>query len=262
MNYLQQTGKEVLLCILALLFSTTLFAWGKTGHEITAEIAVSLLSDKAKDNLYACLGNTTIQEASVWMDQIKSDHRYDFMKPWHYINIEEGGTYDSTQKDNIIYTLKNVFRELSSHDHTLTAEKKKEDVMILIHLMGDIQQPLHVGYGSDKGGNTVQVRFNGRGTNLHRLWDSDIIEYENITTASVLAQEKHIARKGSVKRLKITPRDLEQYMYENRSLLKDVYNFKGHKIGSSYADKNKDLIEHQLYNGGVRLAAMLETIFG
>ena len=58
--------------------------------------------------------------------------------------------------------------------------------MIIFHLIGDMHQPLHTGYPEDKGGNTIQLTFKGGGTNLHHLWDSDLIEAEDITTEKCL----------------------------------------------------------------------------
>ena len=54
------------------------------------------------------------------------------------------------------------------------------DLLELFHLIGDLHQPLHVGFGEDKGGNTFEVQFNDKGSNLHKVWDSEIIEYKNL----------------------------------------------------------------------------------
>ena len=67
-----------------------IFAWGRTGHHLIAEIAASIMNESAKANVQKYLGNISFEEASVWMDEMRSDHQYDYMKPWHYINIEKG----------------------------------------------------------------------------------------------------------------------------------------------------------------------------
>lgn len=234
-------------------------AWGREGHQIIAGIAEDLLSPNAKKNLQLCLGATTIGQASTWMDEQRGDHDYDHMKPWHYINIEKGRQYDPASEDNIIWALNKVFGELQ-HREKLSIEQARTDAMVLIHLMGDLQQPLHVGYGSDKGGNTLQVQFGGKGTNLHHVWDSDIIGSEGITKASVMKTGTSITS-ADMEHLPVKAGDFVTYMNENRALLDGIYNFNGHKLPDDYGSKNKSMVESQLRNGGIRLAAVLDYLF-
>jgi hypothetical protein len=129
-----------------------------------------MLSDKTRANVTAFLGSTSFDEASVWMDEMRSNHAYDYMKPWHYINIEKGNSYILNPDENIINELLSKQKELSNLK-SLNAEQIKTDLMILFHLIGDLHQPLHAGYGIDRGGNTIEINFQGEATNLHALWD-------------------------------------------------------------------------------------------
>ena len=80
----------VFLTASMLFFTITSFGWGRTGHHIIAEIAQSIMNEHAKENVQKYLGSTSFEEASVWMDEMRSEGKYDYMKPWHYINIEKG----------------------------------------------------------------------------------------------------------------------------------------------------------------------------
>src|ERR1019366_3494393 len=154
-------------------------AWGKEGHHIVAEIAYAMLSDKTRANVTAWLGTTTFDEASVWMDDMRQDPAYDYMKPWHYINIEKGASYAPGGADNIVSILLAKQNELSNMKD-LSAQQTKTDLLILFQLIGDLHQPLHDGYAADRGGDSIQINFQGQPTNLHALWDSKIIQEQKI----------------------------------------------------------------------------------
>jgi hypothetical protein len=129
---------------------------------------------------------------------------------------------------------------------------------ILFHLVGDIHQPLHVGYGEDKGGNTIDVDFLGKSTNLHHVWDSDIIDVSGITLNGCLKLANSLPKKEVQALQKVSPLD---WMNDSRALLPEVYNFKDHMITQEYVDINKEVVKKQLLKGGIRLAAVLHQCF-
>ena len=231
-------------------------AWGAVGHKITAQIAYSKLNQSTKDSLVKYLGETSIQEASVWMDEVRSDHSFDYMKPWHYINIEKDAKYDPASTDNIIWALNKVISELKDRQK-LSKEQTTQDLKILIHLMGDLSQPLHVGYGIDKGGNSVKLLFLGKESNLHKAWDSEIIKEEHMTAETIL-QNMGSAREYNEHVEKI---DLIAWMNASRSFIPIVYSFKDDAISDAYIKKATVVIGHQLALSGFRMAFVLEEIF-
>jgi hypothetical protein len=89
------------------------------------------------------------------MDNIKDDHSYDYMKPYHYVNFDKSAEVVERLGSNIIFILNQTIKELQNNKN-LTKEEIKTKILIVFHLVGDLHQPLHVGYGSDKGGNTIQ----------------------------------------------------------------------------------------------------------
>ena len=161
-----------------------LLAWGHTGHQLVAELAMHQLSDATRVKVERILNGMTPAQAGSWMDEVRSDAQYKYTAPWHFVNIDAGQSYKPAPGGDIITALNKAYTELQ-HIEDLTQEQVKFDVLVLFHLCGDLMQPLHVGYGSDKGGNTYQVHYNGKGTNLHSVWDSRIIESQGITLDQV-----------------------------------------------------------------------------
>ena len=111
------------------------------------------------------------------MDEIRSDSLYDFTSDWHWVTVPDGQNYAQTEKNpkgDVIFTIERIITELKSKK--LSAKQESEYVKMLIHLVGDIHQPLHVGGGADRGGNEVKLMWFRVESNLHRIWDSDMID--------------------------------------------------------------------------------------
>jgi hypothetical protein len=250
--------KLIALALLFLLTPFCSFAWGSEGHKITDNVAYHYLDQATKDSVAAYLDGTSFEEAGCWMDKIRSDHQYDYLKPCHYINIEKGESYKPTTEANIINELNKVIARLKERSRH-TKEENAIDLKILMHLVGDLHQPLHVGYGSDKGGNKIEVSFMGHNSNLHKVCDSEIIRYSKITTDDCLSLASLYSPSGISAIEKI---DVIGWMYESRSYLDRVYDFTDGAIGETYIIKTKPLIEKQLMVGGLRLSALLKDIFG
>jgi hypothetical protein len=230
-------------------------AWGKKGHALVAEVAFSYLDENTKKIVLEYLDGTSIEEAANWMDNIKSNHSYDYMKPYHYANFERNEVVTEISGDNIIYQLDATIKELKNRKN-LSKEEIKTKIQIIFHLIGDLHQPLHVGYSSDKGGNSLQLRFNDKGTNLHSLWDSGIIEKKEITLDDCL---KDPFSKKELR--KISKINVLNWSKESRTFLDQVYNTGGNNITQEYSNTNAILIESQIHKAGIRLAAVLKSIF-
>lgn len=137
------------------------FGWGHDGHRIVAEIAKSQLAPNIQDSVKKYLGTMSFDDAATWMDDVRSNHVYDYMKPWHFVDVAKGQTYSPKPGDhNCATELQRVISELNSKSK-LTADQINTDLKILFHLAGDIGQPLHTGYPGDKGGNSTHVSFLG-----------------------------------------------------------------------------------------------------
>jgi len=117
-----------------------IYGWGAKGHKIVAQIAKSCLNQSTIDSIQVFLGSVSFEEASVWMDEVRSDHQYDYLKPRHYVNVEKDKTYVATEKPNIINELDSVLSILKEKGPR-DKEKVKMALLELFHLIGDIHQP-------------------------------------------------------------------------------------------------------------------------
>ena len=235
-------------------FPTKSFSWGSEGHRVMSRVTSENLNSIVKDSLKVYLGDLSLEDCSVWMDEIRSNHSFDYLKPCHYINIEKGEVYSPSNQENIINEL-NIVIDRLKHRNLYTTEEVITDIKILVHLIGDLHQPLHTGYGVDKGGNTVKVQFLGRETNLHKVWDSEIIKEQHI---SVETCDKWLSDYSKIKSQKS---DILGWMNESRSYLGQVYDITDGNIDENYIQKNKTLIEKQLLKSGLRLSVILNEIF-
>ncbi len=243
-----------LLLLLSFLPSAS-FAWGEKGHTLVAEVAFNYLNPETRKNVLAYLDGMTLSQAANWMDAIKSDPANDYMKPYHYIDIEKGSK-EMPKEDNIISTLVKTLKDLD-HKETMSNAEIKTHILFLMHLIGDLHQPLHVGYPGDKGGNDVKLSFYGRPSNLHAVWDSEIIETQNLTLAKVLKANLNKPKFDAAQKI-----DVIAWAGQTRSHLKEAYHIPQGKIDELYVDANAQVIDSQIYDAGVRLAVILEHYFG
>jgi hypothetical protein len=231
------------------------YSWGDKGHKIVAVIAEKCLDKSTIDSVKSYLGKMTFKEASVWMDKIKSDRSYDHMRHWHYINIEKDATYVKTEEENVVTSIEKAIAVLKNRK-THSREEIAMAIRMLFHLVGDLHQPLHAGYGADKGGNNIDVDLLGEPSNLHKVWDTGIIEKGKVKDCYVLA---NAMSKEEGRALQVV--DVEKWMMESREYLPAAYEFEKNMITREYIAKNKVVVEKQLVKAGIRLAAILYQAF-
>ncbi len=252
--------KTIALILCLLLSVVTSFAWGPTGHRATGLVAEKYLSKKAKKELMRILNGQSLAMASTWMDEIRSDSTYDYMSDWHWVTIQDGQTYDQSVKNpngDIIQTLERIIAELKSKK--LSAEEETKHIRILIHLVGDIHQPLHVGGGNDRGGNDIKVSWFRTDSNLHRVWDSDMIDDTHLsyTELGESLEKPDAAKIKSWQKMSVRDWANESMGYRGR-----VYSYGNGKLGYRYAYENFDIVRQRLLQAGTRLAGVLNEIYG
>ena len=257
---------KYLVLIAALLISTFSFAsdvdWGKTGHRATGEIAEGFLSRKAKKAIGKLLDGDGLALVSTFGDDIKSDDQYREYGPWHYVNLDEGQTeYSQEAADpagDIVFGIRKCISVLE--DDNASKEKKAFHLKMLVHLMGDLHQPFHTGRGADKGGNDIQVRWFNQGTNIHRVWDSQMIDDFQMSYTELAANAEELSRQEIQA---IEAGDLLTWMYESKKLSDKTYASVevGDKLGYEYAYVWFPVVREQLQKGGIRLAKVLNEIF-
>lgn len=252
--------KRLFLLVIISLFTLQSFAWGPTGHRVTGFIAEKHLNAKARKKLQRLLGQESLAMAATWMDDVRSDSTYDYMTDWHWVTVEDGETYDESKKNkngDIIMTLGRIISELKSRK--LDRKKEIEAIKILIHLVGDIHQPLHVGCCDDQGGNKVRVKWFRDDSNLHRVWDSDMIDGTKLSYTE-LGASLGTPAKTTVKSWQSAK--VRDWANESMTHRKQVYKTGKGNLSYEYSYQNLDLVEQRLLQAGVRLAGVLNEIYG
>ncbi len=236
--------------------------WGKTGHRTMGEIATKHLSKKAAKKISALLGGESLAFVSTYADEIRSDDAYRKYAPWHYVSFPFGARYENTPKNkrgDIIMGIQNCIDVLK--DATSSQKDKEFYLRMLVHFIGDLHMPLHVGLKEDKGGNSFKVKWFGKQTNLHSVWDTKIIEgyamsYTELTNNVDVLSKKEIQtiQSGAV----------TDWMYESRALCEDVYanTSVGDNLGYKYMYRYVNVSRKQLQKAGLRLASILNEIYG
>ncbi len=252
----------LLLSLISIQGFSSEYDWGKTGHRATGQIADNHLSKKAKKNITQLLNGEGLAFVSTYADEIKSDENYRKYGPWHYVNFpfdKKYGEETPSENGDLIKGITQCINVLK--DEKSTNEDKVFYLKMLVHFIGDLHQPLHVGRGEDKGGNDIQVRWFKDGSNLHRVWDSEMIDYYGMSY-SELAMNTTQLSKLQIDAIKTGT--VLDWVYESQALAKKVYTSAnvGEKLGYKYMYYNFPILRSQLQKGGIRLAKILNEIFG
>jgi hypothetical protein len=258
--------KSIVFISLFFYLPLQLNAWGALGHRIVGQIAESYLTPTAKKEIQKILGTESIAISANWADFIKSDSTMDYLSPWHYINIKSGLSQEEFhtyfKNDTIVdaYTKLNFLtRELKNK--SLAKDKKAMYLKLLIHIVGDIHQPLHIGKPEDRGGNDVKVTWFGSATNLHSVWDSRLIDFQQLSYTEYTDAINHIS---PTRRAMLQKQRLIDWLYQSYQVVEKVYaDIKpDEKLSYLYNYKFIGMLNQQLLIGGVHLAGLLNEIFG
>lgn len=235
--------------------------WGQIGHYVTGEIADQYLDDYVRDRVYEILDGRSMALSSVWMDDIRSDSEYDYTRTWHWVTIPDGKTYEEAEQDeggDIIWALEILIEDLK--EGGLTEKEERDKLRMVMHMIGDIHQPLHVGTGEDLGGNQVRLQWMGEDSNLHRVWDSDIINSLQMSYSEIAWEVDFLSEEQVEDWQRATVRD---WAYESMSMRDRVYDLPDDmRIGYEYRYVNRDAVFEQLLKAGIRMAGVLNEIYG
>ena len=242
------------------------FAWGVLGHRIVGEIADAYLTSKARAEIKKILGNESMAMSSNWADFIKSDSTYRYLYNWHFINLAKGLTAGELKeifkKDTAtdIYTrIHFLVKELKTQ--TLSTEKKRMYLRLLIHLVGDAHQPLHAGRREDLGGNRIKVSWFNTPTNLHAVWDESLVNFQQLSYTE-FAKAINYTSLQQRKRWQAQP--ISEWLIESYQLAEKIYpemKEDNQKLSYDYNFRHIATVNERLLKGGVRLAGLLNGIF-
>tara|TARA_B110000483_G_C18200966_1_gene545195 strand:+ start:2040 stop:2831 length:792 start_codon:yes stop_codon:yes gene_type:complete len=251
------------LVFISFTVSNQALAWGAKGHRIIGEIAQRHLDPKVLKKVDKILQGESLAICSTWMDHIKSNDSFNHMYPWHYCTIpnhkekyEDGN--EAAKKGDIILTIERLLKELSSKNFTDGDERMA--IRMIAHLVGDIHQPLHVGNGEDRGGNDLKIKWFGKKSNLHRIWDSELINYQDLSyteyTNWINKDNTEVVR--SYQNINIREWALESKKIRMNGLYPDADKS---SLGYDYNFKHVETLNSRLFQAGVRLAQILNTIY-
>jgi nuclease S1 len=254
---------KIIIALLLLLGSTTqAFAWGQTGHRVTGAIAEQHLSDVARKEVQNILGAEGLAEASTWPDFMRASSDSFWKRkagPYHYVTVPEGKSYNDVgapKKGDAITALKMFAKTLK--DPTATKKQRALALRFTIHIIGDLHQPLHVGNGTDRGGNSVKVVFFNKNTNLHTVWDSGMIDREGLSYSEMANWLEQ----------KITPvqakawSDPDPFVWVAESAaIRDTIYPDDQFLSWGYSFEHIDTVHQRLSQAGVRVAAYLNALY-
>lgn len=258
--------KKTVLAVLFLYLPFYSGAWALLGHRIVGQIAESYLTPVAKKEIAKLLGTESPAMASNWADFIKSDTAMSYLSSWHYINIKGGLNHEevlnflTTDAGTDAYTKVNfIISQLKNKK--LPKDEKAFYLKLLIHIVGDLHQPLHVGRPEDQGGNKIKVLWFNVPYNLHQVWDAQLIEYQELSYTEYASAINHTTK---AQRLAWQKEPMTDWIWESYQLAEKIYGDvkqPDEKLGYYYNYKYIGSLERELLKGGVHLAGLLNTIF-
>ena len=249
------------------IFSLVLISWGAIGHRTVGKIAEDHLTANARAGVRDLLGSQSLSDVANWADELRGQQQYRQTGPWHYINLPLGLSYDQfkTRVENMLES--SVYSALAEQmrlisDKTVSREQKIDALKFVVHFVGDLHQPMHVSRAEDKGGNTVQLNYDGQGTNLHSLWDSKLIEHTGLDYQQLAEKCDHVTP-VQVKQWQSDP--VIKWMWESYEISSKLYAevdaMTSRSIGEDYYTAHWPIIQQRLEQAGVRLAGLLNVLF-
>ena len=259
--------RRLILPLLAIWLASPLVAWGPEGHWIIGRIAQEHLVPNAANRVRLLLGSgVTLADAGSWADEIREERPE--TASWHYINIPPEATEfdlarDCANDDCITAQLRRFVGivRLGVRD----PEQRREALRFLIHFMGDLHQPLHAGYGQDRGGNDLEVVFREQPRNLHSLWDSALIGAlgeERETIASRLAQSASAEQKREWQKGDLPAWTWESHLIAVRMVYGALPSGNPRQLSEAYVGQATQVMQEQLTKAGIRLAHVINDMWG
>jgi hypothetical protein len=262
-------------CVLLALASVC-FGWGQEGHKIVAQLASNTLSSTASSIVQEFIGSDTLADIAPMPDAYDHSPAGRWSGPCHYCDLPRNATnftmaYCPTfcvVKSVSNYT--NILTKTESSPIACDFETGVEPCALefLVHYTGDIHQPLHVGYGDDRGGNEVKVEWYNSKANLHQVWDEKIIQkWTSSVDTAVNELTAMINADPSLVTKYLRNMDPSEWADESFGYVRStVYDFDDSdesrtiKLGDAYYKRNLPIVKQRLIAGGLRLGQILNTV--
>lgn len=250
------------IVIALLMIATECMAWGQKGHDTTCAIAERHLSRSARRHVKRVLDGQSLVYWSNWLDNASHQPQYAYSLSWHYKDIDANETYDEVApaaNGDIVTALTAQIEKLKNGN--LNHDEEALALKMVIHFVGDLHQPLHLGHKDDLGGNELKVKFFGNETNLHTVWDTDLVEAAHKWSYTEWMEQIDRADKKEQRRM--ASGTIDDWARETHNLATEVYakTPAGTNISYDYVAEASPIIERQLLRAGLRLARILNEIY-
>lgn len=244
-------------------------AWGVVGHRVIGELGEAQLSPAARAQVQALLAGEpepSLAAVSTWADQVREQgDAYRWSVPLHWVNFERGACQydpDLLCRDGrcVVGAIEKYTAELA--ETSLPLAQRREALKWVVHFVGDVHQPLHAGFGFDRGGNDFQINFQRTGWNLHSVWDSLILESTKLDWQGYRQRiaETTFSDEAAARARELSPR---RWAEESCEIVhrEDFYPPR-HKITRAYLDAHRPLADERLKLAAARLAGVLNEALG
>jgi len=253
---------KLIMGAVAVTMSFQVLSWGQTGHRVTGAIAEQYLTPEAQLAINQLLINEDLAEASTYADEMRSDPSEFWQKtanPWHYVNVFDRKNYIDVApplEGNAVTALEMFTKQLISKQSNLA--EKQLALRFIVHIIGDLHQPFHAGNGTDKGGNDVKLKFFWDDSNLHRVWDSGLIDRQQLSyTEWTQILSRKISDQQAKEWMEVDPK---VWIAESAKVRATLYP-DSDKLSWDYQYQNLPIVKQRLQMGGVRIAAYLNDLF-
>ena len=252
---------SVLITVFIVANHGLVFAWGAQCQKVIGYIAELNLSPEAKKYIVKEFNINNLADVAIWADIIRKKRKNE--RPWHYTNIKEGEWVYVRERDcpdsNCLVEKIKIFSKIVSDNHTLFIERR-DALKYLVHFVGDVHQPLHLGNLKDRGGGRIRLFNSGKNVSLHYLWDGGLIDWEKENLVEYAA---HLNSRvlDSEKSEWLSPK-INEWANESRSLaLKYAYSLEEGKLSKKYIKRGIEILNQRMVQAGVRLAGLLNQLF-
>lgn len=254
--------KRLFIAAIGCLSMFQAFAWSQKGHDTVAYIAECHLSKAAADSVADLLDGRSLVYWANWLDNASHTSPYYYTKTWHYKNIDENIAYEDAPvnpKGDVVTAIREQIAILS--DSVSSSSQKVLALKILTHIVGDMHQPMHMGRLSDLGGNKRKLKFFGRDTNLHSIWDGSLMNSGH--SWSYTEWQQQLDRLSPEQEAVEVAGNVDSWAKETHQIANRVYDYFPENTKVSYNEVAAwtPVIETQLLRGGLRLARILNAIF-
>lgn len=250
-----------IIAMLLIGWGSSSWAFNFNNHRVICQMAYEQLTPATRLQVDALIKKSPFNnfaEACPWPDSIRNQAEFRHTKAWHYVNVPRSVTEVKVEhcpaQGCLLSAINNMQQRIASNPNN-----DWQALLFLSHFIGDLHQPLHVSFADDYGGNNHKVTLRKRSTNLHTLWDGEMLKRQPWPVVSerlfgeITIEQHQQWRQG----------DIYRWATESLNLTHDAYRLlpPSNKASDKYLQFFAPKLEQQLQKASVRLAMLLERSY-